>query len=246
MPAEEGYPAYLSSRLSAFYERAGYSQNLNNSEGSVTIIGAVSPAGGDFSEPVTTSTKRIVGAFLGLDRELAYARHFPSINWLLSYSSYIPILGNWFKENISSGMMEIRNKFMGILIEENKLMDIVKLIGEDVLPDEQRIILEIARIIKIGYLQQNAFHPQDLYTILPNQYNMLKVIDNLYDRASACIKKGIPLSQVKNEELFSEVIMLKYKISVENDDLFSELIKKIDKYYDNLENMYKEGSVDED
>ncbi len=246
MPAEEGYPAYLSSRLSAFYERAGYSQNLNNSEGSVTIIGAVSPAGGDFSEPVTTSTKRIVGAFLGLDRELAYARHFPSINWLLSYSSYIPILGDWFKENISPGMMEIRNKFMGILIEENKLMDIVKLIGEDVLPDEQRIILEIARIIKIGYLQQNAFHPQDLYTTLPNQYNMLKVIDNLYDRASSCIKKGIPLSQVKNEELFSEVIMLKYKISVENDDLFSELIKKIDKYYDNLENMYKEGSVDED
>ncbi len=246
MPAEEGYPAYLSSRLAAFYERAGYCQNLNNSEGSVTIIGAVSPAGGDFSEPVTTSTKRIVGAFLGLDRELAYARHFPSINWLLSYSSYISILGDWFKENISPEMMDIRNKFMSILIEENKLMDIVKLIGEDVLPDEQRIILEIARIIKVGYLQQNAFHIQDRYTILPDQYNMLKVIDTLHNRAYSCIKKNIPLSQVKNEELYSEVIMMKYNISTEADGLFLEMIKKINKYYDNLENMYKEGSVDED
>ncbi|MBE3120789.1 MAG: V-type ATP synthase subunit A, partial [Thermoplasmata archaeon] len=130
MPAEEGYPAYLASRLAAFYERAGYIKNLNGTEGSITIIGAVSPAGGDFSEPVTKSTKRIVGAFLALDRELAHARHFPSINWLSSYSSYIPILKDWFKENVAPDMMTLRSKMMRILQEENKLMDIVKLVGE--------------------------------------------------------------------------------------------------------------------
>ncbi|KQC10117.1 MAG: ATP synthase subunit A, partial [Candidatus Cloacimonas sp. SDB] len=199
MPAEEGYPAYLASRISAFYERAGYFQNLNGSEGSVTIIGAVSPAGGDFSEPVTKSTKRIVGTFLALDRELAHSRHFPSINWLLSYSNYIPILKEWFENNVASDMLDIRSKMMAILQEENKLMDIVKLVGEDVLPDDQRIILEMARLLKIGFLQQNAFHPRDLYTVLPVQYRMLKVIEKLYNRVFACIKKGIPLSKVKNE-----------------------------------------------
>lgn len=245
MPAEEGYPAYLSSRLAAFYERAGYCHNLNNSEGSVTIIGAVSPAGGDFSEPVTISTKRIVGAFLALDKSLAHARHFPSINWLLSYSNYIPILTEWFKDNVSIKMMEIRTKLMGVLLEENKLMDIVKLIGEDVLPDEQRIILEIAKIIKIGFLQQNAFHPLDLYTTLTNQYNMLKVINTLYDRANSCIKKGIPLSQVKDDSLFSDIIMIKYEISDENTRLFGEFLDRINKFYDSLENRYKEGFADE-
>ena len=245
IPAEEGYPAYLASRLTAFYERAGYCKNLNGTEGSITIIGAVSPAGGDFSEPVTKSTKRTVGTFLALDRELAHARHFPSINWLLSYSNYIPVLKDWFKDNVSPEIMDIRSKMMAILLEENKLMDIVKLIGEDVLPDEQRIILEIARIIKIGYLQQNAFHPQDLYTILSNQYNMLKVIDNLYDRSYSCIKKGIPLSKVKDRSLFSDVIMMKYKISGDKIEPFRELIDRVNKYYDSLENMYKEGSVDE-
>jgi len=245
MPAEEGYPAYLASRLAAFYERAGYFQNLNGSEGSITIIGAVSPAGGDFSEPVTKSTKRIVGTFLALDRELAHARHFPSINWLLSYSNYIPILEEWFKENVASDMLQIRSKLMGILQEENKLMDIVKLVGEDVLPDDQRIVLEIARLIKTGYLQQNAFHPQDLYTVLSLQYKMLKVINKLYDRVFSCIKNGIPLSKVKNEKLFSDVIMMKYNASEEKHEYFTELIDKINHYCDSIEDMYKEGSVDE-
>ncbi|MDD5497648.1 MAG: V-type ATP synthase subunit A [Atribacterota bacterium] len=246
MPAEEGYPAYLASRLAAFYERAGYCKNLNGTEGSISIIGAVSPAGGDFSEPVTKYTKRIVGTFLALDRELAHARHFPSINWLLSYSNYISILSDWFSDKVASDLMEIRSKMMGILQEENKLMDIVKLVGEDVLPDDQRIILEIAKIIKVGYLQQNAFHPQDLYTILPNQYSMLKVIDKLYDRAYACIKEGIPLSQVKEEKLFSDISLMKYQISEEKTELFQKLIERINGYYDSLENRYKEGSTDED
>ena len=245
MPAEEGYPAYLASRLAAFYERAGYVKNLNGTEGSITVIGAVSPAGGDFSEPVTKSTKRIVGAFLALDRELAHARHFPSINWLSSYSSYIPMLKDWFKENVAPDMMTLRSKMMRILQEENKLMDIVKLVGEDVLPDDQRIILEIARIIKTGYLQQNAYHPQDFYVALSRQYSMLKVIDQLYDRAYSCVKKGIPLSKVKDEKLFSDIIMMKYNATEAKSRLFQELTDRINRYYDSIESLYKEGAADE-
>ena len=245
MPAEEGYPAYLASRLAEFYERAGYFKNLNGTEGSITVIGAVSPAGGDFSEPVTQSTKRIVGAFLALDRELAHARHFPSINWLSSYSGYIPMLRDWFKQNVASDMMNLRSKMMKILQEENKLMDIVKLVGEDVLPDDQRVILEIARIIKIGYLQQNAYHPQDFYTDLPRQHSMLKVINKLYHRAYSCVKKGIPLSKIKNEKLFSDIIMMKYNAAEAKSKLFPELINRIDHYYNSVESIYKEGRINE-
>ena len=245
MPAEEGYPAYLASRLAAFYERAGYVKNLNGTEGSITIIGAVSPAGGDFSEPVTKSTKRIVGAFLALDRELAHARHFPSINWLSSYSSYIPMLKDWFKENVAPDMMTLRSKMMRILQEENKLMDIVKLVGEDVLPDDQRVILEIARIIKTGYLQQNAYDPQDFYVALSHQYSMLKVIDQLYDRAYSCVKKGIPLSKVKDEKLFSDIIMMRNNATEAKSRFFQELTDRINRYYDSIESLYKEGAADE-
>jgi V/A-type H+-transporting ATPase subunit A len=245
MPAEEGYPAYLASRLAEFYERAGYFKNLNGTEGSITVIGAVSPAGGDFSEPVTQSTKRIVGAFLALDRELAHARHFPSINWLSSYSGYLSILRDWFKQNVAPNMMKLRSKMMKVLQEESKLMDIVKLVGEDVLPDDQRVILEIARIIKIGYLQQNAYHPQDFYTDLSRQHSMLEVINKLYDRAYSCVKKGIPLSKVKNEKLFSDIIMMKYNAAEAKSKLFPELINRIDHYYDSVESMYKEGRINE-
>jgi V/A-type H+-transporting ATPase subunit A len=245
MPAEEGYPAYLASRLAEFYERAGYFKNFNGTEGSITVIGAVSPAGGDFSEPVTQSTKRIVGAFLALDRELAHARHFPSINWLSSYSGYISMLRDWFKQNVASDMISLRSKMMKILQEENKLIDIVKLIGEDVLPDDQRVILEIARIIKIGYLQQNAYHPRDFYTDLPRQYNMLKVMERLYDRAYSCVKKGIPLSKIKNYKLFSDIIIMKYNAAEAKSKLFPELINRIDHYYNSLESMYKEGRINE-
>ncbi|ADL08459.1 V-type ATP synthase subunit A [Thermosediminibacter oceani] len=235
MPAEEGYPAYLASRLAQFYERAGYFKNLNGSEGSITIIGAVSPAGGDFSEPVTQATKRVVGAFLALDKELAYARHFPSINWLLSYSGYVKMLEDWFSDNVAPDLLELRAKMLGLLREENKLMDIVKLVGEDVLPDDQRLVLEIARVLKMAYLQQNAYHKEDSYVPLDRQYTMLKVIDRLYERALSSVKKGIPIAKVKNEKIFNDVIMMKYTLN------FDELIKQIDEYFDSLESMYKEG-----
>lgn len=243
MPAEEGYPAYLASRLAQFYERAGYVKNLNGSEGSVTIIGAVSPAGGDFSEPVTQATKRVVGAFLALDRELAHARHFPSINWLTSYSGYIAMLDEWFKNNVAPDMLKLREKMLRILQEENKLMDIVKLVGEDVLPDDQRVTLEIARVIKIGFLQQNAYHEKDAYVPLSQQYSMLKIIDKLSNRAFSAVKKGIPLSKIRNEALFREIIMMKYNAA--GKEFFKEIAEKIDEYYDNLENVYKEGARNE-
>src|SRR3712207_1274939 len=184
MPAEEGYPAYLPSRIAEFYERAGYTENLNGTEGSVTVIGAVSPAGGDFSEPVTQNTKRFVSAFLSLDRKLAYARHYPAINWLTSYSGYVPMLKDWYDDNVSLDMMDLRGKMLKILFEENKLQEIVKLVGEDVLPDDQRLILEVAKMLKVGFLQQNAYHKDDTYVPIEKQYRMLKVIDLLYEKRS--------------------------------------------------------------
>ncbi|MGF7058495.1 V-type ATP synthase subunit A [Brassicibacter mesophilus] len=238
MPAEEGYPAYLPSRLAEFYERAGYVNTLNNKDGSVTIIGAVSPAGGDFSEPVTENTKRFVNVFLGLDRELAHARHFPAINWLTSYSGYVKTLKAWYEENVAEDMMKLRAKMLEILHEENKLQEIVLLVGEDVLPDDQRVILEISKVLRIGFLQQNAFHKEDTYVPLKKQYEMLKLISYLYDRSYALVKKGAPISQVKDDEIFNDVIKMKYSIPNDNLEGINDLRNKIDEFYDKLEAKY--------
>ncbi len=239
MPAEEGYPAYLPSRLAEFYERAGYVTTLNNQEASVTIIGAVSPAGGDFSEPVTENTKRYVNAFLALDKKLAYARHYPAINWLTSYSGYVKVLSNWYKENVDEDAINLRAKMIRMLHEENKLQEIVQLVGEDVLPDEQRLILEISRVLKIGFLQQNAFHKEDTFVPLEKQYKMLKLVDYLYERAQEAVKRDIPISQVKDDKLFNNVMKMKYTIP--NDDIgkINELKIEIDAFYDRLINKYK-------
>ncbi|MGM0379009.1 MAG: V-type ATP synthase subunit A [Bacillota bacterium] len=241
MPAEGGYPAYLPSRLAQFYERAGYCKTLsdNEDEGSITIIGAVSPAGGDFSEPVTQNTKRFVSAFLALDKELAYARHYPAINWLDSYSGYIKDLTNWYNQNISEDLIKLRGKVMNILQKEDELKDIVQLVGQDVLPDDQQLILEIAKIIKIGFLQQNAFHEVDTFVPLPKQHLMLELIYNLYLRAKEAIDLEIPISKVKNEEIFSKVLKMKYDIP--NDDIvgIGRLMIEINDYYDNLIQKYE-------
>lgn len=241
MPAEEGYPAYLPSRLAQFYERAGDVETLGGRSGSITIIGAVSPAGGDFSEPVTQNTKRVVSTFLALDKSLAYARHYPAINWLRSYSGYISDLSSWYEENVAPDMLELRAKLLKILQEEEKLMEIVKLVGEDILPDDQRLILEISRVIKVGYLQQNAYHKNDAHVSLKKQYRMLRVIDRLYERAYKCVKTGVPISKAKNDELFYRITTMKYNVPEDRLEMFDDLIKEIDSYYDGIENMYGRG-----
>ncbi len=238
MPAEEGYPAYLPSRLAEFYERAGYVSTLGEREGSVSIIGAVSPAGGDFSEPVTENTKRFVGAFWGLDRKLAYSRHYPAINWLSSYSGYVGQLAEWYDENVAEDMMQLRANMLKLLFEENKLQEIVKLVGEDVLPDDQRLILEVSKLIKVGFLQQNAFHKEDSYVPLKKQYLMLKVIDTMYRRGSSAVKLGIPISIIRNEEIYSKVIKIKYNIPNNRLDMFYDILEEINQFYDRLEAQY--------
>jgi len=238
MPAEEGYPAYLPSRLAQFYERAGDVEALGGRDGSITIIGAVSPAGGDFSEPVTQNTKRVVSTFLALDKSLAYARHYPAINWLKSYSGYITDLSSWYEENIAPDMLELRAKLLRLLQEEEKLMEIVKLVGEDILPDDQRLVLEISRVIKVGYLQQNAYHKNDAHVSLKKQYGMLRVIDRLYDKAYNCVKNGVPISKAKNDELFYKITTMKYNVSEDKLEMFDELINEIDSFYDSLKTMY--------
>lgn len=239
MPAEEGYPAYLPTRLAGFYERAGYCNTFNEQEGSITIIGAVSPAGGDFSEPVTENTKRFVNAFLALDKKLAYSRHYPAINWLDSYSGYIKDLEEWYSENISGDVFNLRSKVLSLLNEEDKLSDIVQLVGEDVLPDDQRLILEIARVIKVGFLQQNAFHEIDTYVPLPKQHLMLELIYHLYDKAKKAINMGIPISKVKNEALFNEVKKMKYTIPNEDIVGIGTLTIKINQFYEELMEKYE-------
>ncbi len=238
MPAEEGYPAYLPSRLAEFYERAGFIKTLNQEEASITIIGAVSPAGGDFSEPVTENTKRYVNAFLALDKKLAYARHYPAINWLNSYSGYVKMLGNWYAENVNPDVVDLRAKMVKILHEEDKLQEIVQLVGEDVLPDDQRLVLEISKVLRIGFLQQNAFHTEDTFVPLKKQYEMLKCIELLYDEGYIAIKKGIPISKVKDDYLFSEVTKMKYTVSNEDLSKIKEIRESIMVYYETLIKEY--------
>lgn len=234
MPAEEGFPAYLASRLSRFYERAGMMHNLNGSDGSVTIIGAVSPQGGDFSEPVTQNTKRFVRCFWGLDKSLAYARHFPAIHWLTSYSEYLNDLSPWLQEHVSPKFVDYRNRLMGLLNTESSLMEIVKLIGSDVLPDDQKLVLEIARVIRLGFLQQNAFHPDDTCVSLEKQFLMMDTILYLYKKARALVAMGHPMSVLKSENIFDRVIAIKYDVPNDRPDLFDQYHKDIDTFYDRV------------
>lgn len=238
MPAEEGYPAYLPSRLAEFYERAGYVENLNGTEGSVTVIGAVSPAGGDFSEPVTQNTKRFVSAFLSLDKKLAYSRHYPAINWLSSYSGYINLLKDWYEENVSPEIWDLRGKMLKLLYEESKLLEIVKLVGEDVLPDDQRLILETAKIIRVSFLQQNAYHAEDTFVPLEKQYRMLKAIEIFYENAYKAVKVGVPISQITNKEIFEGLYKMKYNVPNDNYELLDSLQDEIKVFYGNLYHKY--------
>ena len=232
MPAEEGFPAYLASRLSAFYERAGYVQNLNGSDGSVTIIGAVSPQGGDFSEPVTQNTKRFVRCFLALDKSLAYARHYPAINWLTSYSEYIPDLAAWYETNVGPTFVQCRNEILNLLTMENRLNEIVKLIGSDVLPDDQKLVLEIARVIRLGFLQQNAFHKEDTYVPMEKQLRMMEIILHLYDRCKALIDRNMPMALLRESDIFEKIISIKY-------DVANDKLEQLNLYDDKIEEFYQ-------
>ncbi len=210
MPAEESFPAYLPSRLAGFYERAGFVDTLCDKEGSVTVIGAVSPQGGDFSEPVTQNTQRFVRCFWALDRSLAYARHFPSINWTTSYTEYYNDLLPWYRKNFGEDFPELRERIIALLNEESSLMEIVKLIGSDILPDDQKLVIETAKVIREGFLQQNAFHEHDTYMVPANQMAMLRVILHLYDGARTLVGSGIPLRLLSETGIFSVLERMKF------------------------------------
>ena len=231
MPAEEGFPAYLASRLSAFYERAGYVENLNGTDGSVTIIGAVSPQGGDFSEPVTQNTKRFVRCFLALDKSLAYARHYPAINWLTSYTEYLNDLEDWYIANVGADYIPCRNELLNILTTESRLNEIVKLIGSDVLPDDQKLILEIARVVRLGFLQQNAFHAEDTFVPLEKQLKMMKALLYLYEKCRELIEMGMPMALLRENRIFEKVIAIKYDVANKELEKFDEYRQMIDEFY---------------
>ena len=222
MPAEEGFPAYLASRLAEFYERAGYVKTLEGKEGSVTVIGAVSPQGGDFSEPVTQNTKRYVRTFWGLDRALAYARHFPSINWLTSYSEYADDLRPWYDEHVGPEFVTCRHQMAHLLQKESELMEIVKLIGADILPEDQKLIIETAKLFRVGFLQQNAYHAIDTYVPLDKQLRMMELMLKLYSGAKDIVSRAIPLSQLKETGIFESLAKMKYEVPNDGQEKFAE------------------------
>lgn len=228
MPADEGFPAYLPSRLSEFYERAGYVESLNKNEGSISVIGAVSPQGADFSEPVTQNTKRFTRCFWALDKSLAYARHYPAINWNDSYSEYVGDLAPWYAKNVGEDFMTCRGEIASLLAEETNLMEIVKLIGSDVLPDDQKLTIEIARVIRVGFLQQNAFHADDTFVSPEKQLKMMQVILYLYHRCSEIIATQVPISQIIALKLFDKLVQIKYDVPNNRLDMFDGYYTAID------------------
>ena len=228
MPAEEGFPAYLPSRLAEFYERGGRADVLSGGEGSVTLIGAVSPQGSDFSEPVTQNTKRFTRVFWALDKALAYARHYPAINWINSYSEYFNDLDPWFRQNLGDEFVEYRNRISALLQEESSLMEIVKLIGSDVLPDDQKLVIETARVIRVGFLQQNAFHAEDTYVPLEKQKLMMKMILHLHEKAKEVVARAVPISKLLALGLFDKLTKMKYDIPNNRLEMFDDYLKEID------------------
>jgi V/A-type H+-transporting ATPase subunit A len=223
MPAEEGFPAYLPTRIAQFYERAGYMRNLSGSDGSVSIIGAVSPPGGDFSEPVTQHTKRFVRCFWGLDRQLASSRHYPAISWLDSYSEYLGDVKQWWNDHSEGAWHENRLRIMDLLQKEVRLQQIVKLVGPDALPDTQNFILEVCSLFKTAFLQQNAFDEVDRYCSVEKQVKMLSVILAYYDKGLEAINKGVPMVKIRRLRAVQE--MARMRLTVRGDEL--EVIDKI-------------------
>jgi len=243
MPGEEGYPAYLSARLSEFYERAGRVESLAGLSGSITIIGAVSPPGGDFSEPVTQNTLRIVKVFWALDAKLAQRRHFPSINWLNSYSLYTKGLTDWYNENVSPDWVKLRNNAMDLLQQESELQDIVQLVGSDALPPDQQLTLEITRLIREVFLQQNAFHPVDTFCPMDRQYKLLDTIQKFGDKAHAALDSGVMINDIVKLESKNE--LSKVRFDNDFDGALKVVLNKMDKEFDSLKSDTYSSSVSE-
>jgi V/A-type H+-transporting ATPase subunit A len=238
LPAEEGYPAYLADRLAEFYERAGHVETLNGQKGSISVVGAVSPPGGDFSEPVTQHTKRFIRCFWALDKSLASARHYPSINWLDSYSEYIEGVAGWWREEVGQDWHAMRAYAMELLSEESRLQQIVKLVGSDTLPDEQRLILETARLLREGFLQQNSFDPVDAYSPVEKQIRMLGLILNFHRHAQRIIKQGALISAVHDLPVVNTLIRMKTLVGNDELEKFDEIQKEIDQQLEQLEAEY--------
>ena len=234
MPAEEGYPSYLASRLAEFYERAGRvrASGSPDRDGSVTLIGAVSPSGGDFTEPVTTHTMRFIKTFWALDAKLAYSRHYPSINWMNSYSGYLADIAKWWGENISEDWLSLRSEAYGVLQREDTLKEIVRLLGPEALPDEEKLILEVARMVKIGLLQQNSFDEVDTYCSPEKQYKLLKLLVDFYKRGQQALKEGAALADIRAMSIVGS--MLKARMDIKDDE-----IAKLDQLDVDMQEQFK-------
>ena len=236
MPAEEGYPSYLASRLAEFYERAGRvkAQGSPQRDGSVTLVGAVSPSGGDFTEPVTTHTMRFIKTFWALDAKLAYSRHYPSINWMNSYSGYLADVAKWWSKNIGEDWLTLRSEVYGVLQREDTLKEIVRLLGPEALPDEEKLILEVARMIKIGILQQNSFDDVDTYCSPEKQYRLLEMQVEFYRRGQQALKEGATLVDIRAMPIISS--MLKARMGIKDDEMpkFATLLKDMDEQFKSI------------
>jgi V/A-type H+-transporting ATPase subunit A len=238
MPAEEGFPAYLPTRLAEFYERAGMMNTLGGKEGSVTIVGAVSPPGGDFSEPVTQHTKRFVRAFWALDRDLANSRHYPAISWLNSYSEYIDDVTSWWIERYEPEWAILRGEILDLLQREERLQQVVKLVGADVLPDTQKFILEVCNLFKNIFLQQSAFDKIDMYTTEQKQVKMLKIIVSYYRLGLKAIQKGATLIKLRRMKVVGEITRMKYSVSNENIESLDNIQERLEREMGRLEDIY--------
>ena len=234
MPAEEGYPSYLASRLAEFYERAGRVRASGSPErdGSVSLVGAVSPSGGDFTEPVTTHTMRFIKTFWALDAKLAYSRHYPSINWMNSYSGYLADIAKWWSENISDDWLKLRGETYGILQREDTLKEIVRLLGPEALPDEEKLILEVARMIKIGILQQNSFDDVDTYCSPEKQFKLMKLLVNFYNQGQQALKDGAALADIRAMPVIAS--LLKARMEIKDDEM-----DKLEKVQNDMVEQFK-------
>lgn len=234
MPAEEGYPSYLASRLAEFYERAGRVRALGSPDrdGSVTLIGAVSPSGGDFTEPVTTHTMRFIKTFWALDAKLAYSRHYPSINWMNSYSGYLADIAKWWSKNINEDWLSLRSEAYSILQREDTLKEIVRLLGPEALPDEEKLILEVARMIKIGMLQQNSFDDVDTYCSPEKQYKLLKLLVGFYKKGQQALKEDVSLSDIRKLDIVTR--LLKARMDIKDDEM-----PKLDQLESDMQDQFK-------